>query len=115
MIRAEHLRLWQPQADEAQLADFVAENTTLLTLLAEAWDKHAAAWSAAHTPAVPPPEYAAQMRVEDLRHDALTEAEMAAFTASFGQDGSGRRADRPFGDHVRINEQDWELLPTDRS
>lgn len=103
MLKPEHLRAWQPQASERQLAEFAEQNATLLRLLEEAWHKFAAETA----PAPPLAEYAAGVAPEDLRHDEVTPEQLAAFYNHFEREREHN--DRPFGDHVPIREQDWTL------
>lgn len=103
----EQLRSWQPQARDAQLAEFIAQNRTLLLLLEEAWQKFAATQSdnqQAPTVPITTTAYASGYSVDQLAHFALTPEETAAFSAHF------ERNDRPFGNKPVITDHDWDIL-----
>lgn len=105
----EHLSLWQPEASPQKLRDFVAQNATLLTLLQETWQKFDAHYHE-HAPALPTTtrEYAPDMLPELLTHSPISQQEMIDFLNQF--DREREHNDRPFGNHVPITEQNWEII-----
>lgn len=104
MIHPKHLSSWQPDASESQLNDFIQQNQTLLILLEEAWQKFIAQSS---SPAAVH-EYAADVSPEELSHHPITQEEMMAFLNHFEREREHN--DRPFGDDVKISEQNWEII-----
>lgn len=108
-MQAEQLRSWQPDASDEQLNAFIQENHMLLGLLEECWrkfketrtDLFQAAFVATENP------YAEGFSIDDLEHFPVSNEELAAFLNVFDQ--ASKRDDRPFGDNVEIQEQDWEI------
>lgn len=110
MILPEHLQSWQPQADLNKLRAFAAENATLLTLLHEAWQRFDAQYTPPPT-ALPQSNkaYAPEVQsIDELSHSPISHEEMLAFLNHFEKEREHN--DRPFGNHVRIQEQNWEIL-----
>ncbi|SSY79794.1 hypothetical protein [Alysiella crassa] len=105
-MKPEQLHSWQPQATIEQLSDFIQQNQTLMTLLEEAWQKFAAT-----LPDNPPPTYVSNygegIDLETVEHFPISQEEMIEFLNHFEKERYHN--DRPFGDSIHINEQDWTL------
>lgn len=113
MFQPEQLKSWQPQASEEKLAKFIQQNSTLLILLEEAWDKFDQLYQEA-TPPTPTPEYAADVSIEQLEHFPITPAEMAEFLNIFEKEREHN--DRPFQrQNRRIQEHNWTLADENES
>ncbi|MDK4679658.1 phenylacetate--CoA ligase [Kingella negevensis] len=112
MMNIERLRSWQPEASEEQLALFAQENAALLALLDDSWAKfkinHAEFFQAATGLPVSESRYAEGFSVDDLEHLPVSDAELMEFVRAF--DNERPRKDRPFGDGVRVNDQNWDVL-----
>lgn len=106
MILPEHLQLWQPQADVEKLRAFAQQNATLLTLLDEAWQRFNEHYAVPST--VSPKPYAPDVQPDELTHSPISQEEMIEFLNHFEKEREHN--DRPFGNHVHIQEQDWEIL-----
>lgn len=100
----EQLHSWQPQATPEQLAEFIAQNTTLLTLLEEAWAKYASTLP----PKPPAPsQYAVGISPDQLEHYPISHEEMIQFLNHF--DKERQHDSNPFGKNVHITEQNWTI------
>lgn len=92
------------QATQEQWNKFVSENQSLIMLFEETWKKFAEQ----QVQKKPIMEYAADRSVESLSHEALSIEQMAVFIEQFEHKIEG--SDRPFGDNIEIQEQNWQLL-----
>lgn len=107
-MKPEDLQSWQADASLEQLADFIEQNKTLFTLLDEAWAKFMTT-----QPEKPAPEpvyvshYGEGIDVENLEHFPVSQEEMIEFLKHFEKERFHN--DRPFGNHIHINEQNWEI------
>lgn len=95
-------------ATPEQWAQFRQANSALCALLDETWAQFQATQKIAATATVPHEPYAPNISIDDLTHSPISETEMAAFLHTFDRNRSHN--DRPFGEHTRINDQDWEVL-----
>lgn len=109
-MKPEDLQNWQPQASLAQLNDFIQQNATLMILLEEAWAKFIATQTpqAPAEPPSPPPENTHRIiDWDNLEHFPVSQEEMIEFLNHFEKERFHN--DRPFGDHVQIQEQNWQI------
>ncbi len=80
-MKAEHLTNWQPEATTEQLNEFIQQNSTLLTLLEEAWAKFAATLPE-KTP-VSQSNYGENVDWDTLEHFPISHEEMSEFLNHF--------------------------------
>lgn len=107
-MKPEALQSWQPQASLEQLSDFINKNSTLLILLEEAWDKFIATQPASPiAESVKPVNQPSDINWETLEHFPITQDEMIEFLNHFEKER--HHNDRPFGDNVVIQEQNWQI------
>lgn len=112
-MKPEDLSSWQPQASTEQLADFIQQNRTLLTLLEEAWVKFSTTLPQPHAPHSQSSRYTEQVDWDTLEHFPITHAEMVHFLNHFERER--QHNDCPFGDQIEVNIPDWTIQDDDKS
>ena len=110
-MKAEHLTNWQPEATTEQLNEFIQQNSTLLTLLEEAWAKFAATLPE-KTP-VSQSNYGENVDWDTLEHFPISHEEMIEFLNHFEKER--HHNDRPFGNNIHVNEYNCRLQSDDDS